>query len=246
MAGGVCGIHWTARSVAALLVGLLFAVAVLSRRSCDTRASLTPMLLAVDSAFARNNITWALEGGTLLGAIREGDLLAHEFDNDVTVLDAPALVVQMEQARVDLLRDGYYLYRDGDYCLAKGLLNLYMGSFDPYITTVDYRVYDYWMVRPVTSFLLSCWTWRGLAQPRPVVFDLGDLVVLHGRLRRPCLLGGHAQGPCRAVRHPDGFQGARLGLFLQPQSRQGGLPPRVDHVAVHGRLALWPPDPRAT
>ncbi len=130
------------RGAAAVLAGALLLLAVLCRRSCDTSAHLRPMLEDVADAFSGHNLTWALDSGSLLGAMRARALLAHEFDNDVSVLAGPALHAAWPAVRAELARKGYRVLANGDYFLLKGLLNLYFGSFDPYITNVDSRIYD--------------------------------------------------------------------------------------------------------
>ena len=135
-----------------VLVALLLGMAFLSRQSCDTRASLRPLLLSVVAALDGQGVAWSLTYGTLLGAFRDGDLLAHEFDNDVTLMQSPALAGQMDAVKATLAKEGLTLYREGEHSVVKGLLNLYFGSYDPYIGDVQYRVYDRWMVRLTACF----------------------------------------------------------------------------------------------
>ena len=56
----------------AVAAGVVLAVALYGRSSCDTRASLRPLLLNLAATMDAANLSWCLDSGTLIGAIREG------------------------------------------------------------------------------------------------------------------------------------------------------------------------------
>lgn len=92
-------------------------------------------LLDVHRLLSKTNIRWGLFFGTLLGAIREGNFIAHDEDTDIFILkeDAEAFYTELPKlldlgfsiARHDnqlfsLIRDGdyidfYFLRRKGQY-----------------------------------------------------------------------------------------------------------------------------------
>ena len=72
----------------ALLVALLYLDWLLwnsNESLCHMDQTLTPFLLNLNAFTRRHNITLFLEGGTLLGAVREKRILEHELDLDLAI-----------------------------------------------------------------------------------------------------------------------------------------------------------------
>ena len=88
--------------------------------ACDRRGTLWPMLLAFRGIMADHNLEWVLEGGSLLGAFREHDVLKFEFDLDVTIFERD--LQQFVALKAELLHThGFHLVGKRDYNLKKAL-----------------------------------------------------------------------------------------------------------------------------
>jgi len=95
---------------------------------------LLPLLFNLQQEFdAAEGLRWALEGGTLLGAIRDGGIIGHEFDLDFTIMQAD--LPKLSKLK-PLFREkyGYTLLECGDRSMIKGV-NKFLSTFtwDPYI-----------------------------------------------------------------------------------------------------------------
>lgn len=136
--------QWSQRTVKAGVVTLclLFVVSMyLGTHSCDNSDKLLQLLKNIQTVFAEHDVPWLLEGGSLLGAVRDGSMIPHEFDNDINIwkgdLDR-VLALHDEFAS----RFGYTLYAADDYIFVKALLNIYYFEWNPHLTLVCARIYD--------------------------------------------------------------------------------------------------------
>eukprot|EP00658_Telonema_sp_P-2_P065390 TRINITY_DN54639_c0_g1_i1.p1 TRINITY_DN54639_c0_g1~~TRINITY_DN54639_c0_g1_i1.p1 ORF type:complete len:408 (-),score=52.06 TRINITY_DN54639_c0_g1_i1:162-1385(-) len=115
-----------------LLLGCLCQALATMLGGNHNQENLMPLLLALQQAFDRADLRWGLEGGTLLGAVRGGEIIPHENDLDVTVM-------RNDYARVLALRDefqrdyGYTLYSCTDASFSKGISS--------FISTLTWKPY---------------------------------------------------------------------------------------------------------
>jgi hypothetical protein len=76
------------RGAVAVLAFLITVWMLRSRYAlCDMGKELAPLMLGITQVFAQHNISVILEGGTLIGAIREKEILSHELDIDLAIMD---------------------------------------------------------------------------------------------------------------------------------------------------------------
>lgn len=104
---------------------------------------LRPLATELDA----HGIEWGLEAGTLLGAVRDRNMVPHELDNDIFVSeeDGPRVI-----ALKQLFMDKYGLtmaVRDIEPVFMEGVYTLWKGKWDPYVTVGCARLYDkyYWL-----------------------------------------------------------------------------------------------------
>ncbi len=74
----------------ALAISFGVAALVLARRQAAKQRELRRLLLATLDVLHRNNIPYVLSWGTLLGAVREGRIIPHDDDADITLFGEAA------------------------------------------------------------------------------------------------------------------------------------------------------------
>lgn len=104
---------------------------------CDMKANLTPMLLFTISVFTQHHIEYWLDYGTLLGAIREGEIVSWEFDLDLSTKEEQCS--KIEELRPIFTKAGYSFYSKSDYIPEKA--NMVLG-YDGWLHMPCIRIYD--------------------------------------------------------------------------------------------------------
>merc|ERR1719229_343594 len=69
------------------------------------------MLYDVDKIFTKNNISYWIEGGTLLGAVRNKGLIPWDEDCDICIIrnNITAKLHELPKLTNDLFKHGYYI-----------------------------------------------------------------------------------------------------------------------------------------
>jgi len=94
--------------------------------------------IALDTiqAFNDNKVDYWVDYGTLLGIVREGDIIRHDTDVDICVVDSPDMHIKLRNAMKDIHKKdkGYvFTYHPwGAYRISKGLPISYFA--DIYLT----------------------------------------------------------------------------------------------------------------
>lgn len=119
-----------------LVVSVLLAIGSI-KSVCDTREHLKPLLTKATRALHQFDLDYFLDFGTLLGVIRDHDIIPHEYDVDLTLTDGGC-------ARLPLLRSkfaehGLRLYTWDEWIPQK--YNRFLGS-DGYVHVPCARFYD--------------------------------------------------------------------------------------------------------
>lgn len=137
----------------------------------------------MDQAIARENLklfkrimdeqqaVFCLFFGTLLGAIREGDFITHDYDTDVVVMEEDRRALARAAPR--LAEAGFELVRSKDH--GRFITFMRKGEFiDVYVAKKDHRF-------P----LQRCWNIDGSLVPRPLLADFMDFPFLEESFRIP-------------------------------------------------------------
>jgi hypothetical protein len=107
---------------------------------CSMRNYLWPLLDRFEATLLEADIECNVAYGTLLGLIRDENILNHDFDIDYDVRDPLALYALKA---LFLQKFNYRLYNETDWIFQKGWTMLYQGSWDAYLTTGPcLRLYD--------------------------------------------------------------------------------------------------------
>lgn len=142
-------ISWRVALALGVTLPVLFCLYV-GTASCHNAEHLMGMITAIAAELRGVDVHWTFEGGSLLGAVREGQMLEHEFDNDITILKKD-LNKLLSLRGVFHEKYGYHLYSADDYIFRKGLLDLYFLRWTPYLLIVCARIYDpkHWLYTDV-------------------------------------------------------------------------------------------------
>lgn len=121
------------------LVVLVIYLLLVSQDYCSMEGRLGGLLAYTNTLFTSAGITYWLDYGTLLGAVREDAILSHEFDLDMGV---PAEMCDRIYAlREQAFAAGYGIYKRGEY-IARKKSNVPWGIDNGYLSMPCVRVYN--------------------------------------------------------------------------------------------------------
>jgi len=114
---------------------------------CGGESHLKVLLVDTCSVFLEYGITYWLDYGTLLGAIRERGILGWEYDNDMGMEEAMCEKASSPEVRAAFKSKGYTLYNRSDYIAQKVKMTWddqtrRVGYSSGYMSTPCLRVYD--------------------------------------------------------------------------------------------------------
>lgn len=119
-----------------LLVSFLLALGWY-KSVCDTRSHLKPLLQRATVALDEVHIEYFLDFGTLLGAVRDHDIIPHEYDVDLTLSDEGCS--RLPGLRQEFAKHGLRLYTWDEWIPQK--YNRFLGS-DGYVHVPCARFYN--------------------------------------------------------------------------------------------------------
>eukprot|EP01064_Diplonema_japonicum_P023438 TRINITY_DN33867_c0_g1_i1.p1 TRINITY_DN33867_c0_g1~~TRINITY_DN33867_c0_g1_i1.p1 ORF type:complete len:306 (+),score=60.97 TRINITY_DN33867_c0_g1_i1:82-918(+) len=106
-----------------LFLAVMLIVKLLSVRNefCfESRNKMQVMLMNVHSAMNEGGTEWWVDYGTLLGGVREGRLIEHEYDLDLGIPASAAAILGTKKAMFE--KHGITLYTRNDYIASKSKL----------------------------------------------------------------------------------------------------------------------------
>ena len=115
----------------------VFALTV-AQNTCNMERNLGALLVFAREFFEANKVTWWVDYGTLLGAIREQRILPFEFDLDLAIqdFDTPKLYAQRDFVE----SRGFFLYKRDEFVPNKK--TFYGTGGDGFLRSPGLRIYD--------------------------------------------------------------------------------------------------------
>lgn len=109
---------------------------------CHMEPLLKPFLININKEFQNAGIPLLLDGGTLLGAMRDHGIITTEMDLDVAINEKD-FERGMALKSTFLGKYGYHLYGPTDYIFQKAYHRLYAFEWEPYLNDFPcMRLYD--------------------------------------------------------------------------------------------------------
>lgn len=125
------------------IICMYFSLIIWNTNECDVRSNIWALMENFRRTVEPHSIEYYYDYGTLLGLIRDADIIKFEFDCDVAISsnDYQNLYALKDDF---LTMHGMYLYGQDEFIFTKAFRLLYFGRWDPYLRNnfPCLRIYD--------------------------------------------------------------------------------------------------------